>query len=272
MEASLLRMLLPKPLCHSAPVTLTQLDSVRAEMSTKGTQVILEMSSAILERSENSQVDDSTKNLKIWTDQLQFYVEEVSERDLEALLRPWEAETEPEQQPEPEGAAENTTARFVTLDGEQLDEIEGGRVEKTTEKSTRWGVKIFKGACMTVRELPAESRQEREDMYLHPVPEGSLILSACKITCTRCRLRIFDASKGIETHHLLAGTDPVRLNREEITNDNCVERSPVKRAAFASGVQPIALRNLRKAAQPWLTSQETTWGINDGDESLSPHL
>ncbi|XP_078600889.1 uncharacterized protein LOC144875945 [Branchiostoma floridae x Branchiostoma japonicum] len=74
----------------------------------------------------------------------QFYVEEVSERDLEALLRPWEAETEPEQQPEPEGAAENTTARFATLDGEQLDEIEGGRVEKTTEKSTRWGVKIFK--------------------------------------------------------------------------------------------------------------------------------
>ncbi|XP_078605624.1 uncharacterized protein LOC144878654 [Branchiostoma floridae x Branchiostoma japonicum] len=74
----------------------------------------------------------------------QFYVEEVSERDLDALLRPWEAETEPEQQPEPEGAAENTTARFATLDGEQLDEIEGGRVEKTTEKSTRWGVKIFK--------------------------------------------------------------------------------------------------------------------------------
>eukprot|EP00058_Branchiostoma_floridae_P017272 XP_002602760.1 hypothetical protein BRAFLDRAFT_127112 [Branchiostoma floridae] len=88
----------------------------------------------------------------------QFYVEEVSERDLDALLRPWEAETEPEQQPEPEGAAENTTARFATLDGEQLDEIEGGRVEKTTEKSTRWGVKIFKELAVVMARVNAKIR------------------------------------------------------------------------------------------------------------------
>ncbi|CAH1265090.1 Hypp3112 [Branchiostoma lanceolatum] len=55
-----------------------------------------------------------------------------------------------------EGAQSNSITqrshRFATLNEQQLDELEDGRVEKTTERATKWGVNLFK-AWLQARDL-----------------------------------------------------------------------------------------------------------------------
>ncbi|KAI8515282.1 hypothetical protein Bbelb_060950 [Branchiostoma belcheri] len=74
-----------------------------------------------------------------------FYMEEITDADLDEIFGPMEVE---EQTLEATPETEVSRVRFACLNEQQLGEIEEGRVEKTTERATKWGVKLLKDLTM----------------------------------------------------------------------------------------------------------------------------
>ncbi|KAI8490990.1 hypothetical protein Bbelb_314090 [Branchiostoma belcheri] len=81
-----------------------------------------------------------------------FYMEEITDADLDEIFGPMEVE---EQTLEATPETEVSRVRFACLNEQQLGEIEEGRVEKTTERATKWGVKLLK-EWLTARDLDTD--------------------------------------------------------------------------------------------------------------------